>query len=103
MNRLAACRITLASGGDDDGYARTTDVKPFNDFIAWTANKSNGTRSFWPGAIKLTQEFYYTLTEHPVPLERKDLAALKHSALALDIYTFLAERLWRIRACLNRK
>lgn len=96
MNRLAACRMTLATGDEDDGFARTTDLKPFKDFIAWTANKSEGARSFWPAGIKLSAEMYETLISHPVPLEKKDLAALKHSALALDIYTFLAERLWRI-------
>jgi len=36
------------------------------------------------------------MLEFAVPLDSRALAALKHSALALDIYTWLAHRLCRI-------
>lgn len=50
----------------------------------------------WPGVLELSHEFYETLTNHAVPLDYRALAALQHSALALDIYTWLAHRLCRI-------
>jgi len=37
------------------------------------------------------------LTEFAVPLDARALAALKHSALALDVYTWLAHRLLRVK------
>jgi len=45
----------------------------------------------------LSEDFFDTLTRHAVPLDYRALAALKHSALALDIYTWLAHRLQRVR------
>jgi hypothetical protein len=40
--------------------------------------------------IELTPKFFASLTEFAVPLDARALAALKHSALALDVYTWLA-------------
>ncbi|MBM3571417.1 MAG: replication protein, partial [Alphaproteobacteria bacterium] len=53
--------------------------------------------TLWPGELELTGEFYDTLREHAVPLDHRALAALAHSALAIDIYTWLAHRLHRVR------
>ena len=47
--------------------------------------------------MTLSNEFYETLREHAVPLDNRAVAALTHSALALDIYTWLAHRLCRVR------
>jgi hypothetical protein len=46
--------------------------------------------------LELSPDFYDTLREHAVPLDYRALGALKHSALALDIYTWLAHRLCRV-------
>jgi hypothetical protein len=53
-------------------------------------------RTLWPGSLELSPDFYETLTLHAVPLDYRAISALKHSALALDIYTWLAHRLCRI-------
>jgi hypothetical protein len=45
----------------------------------------------------LSQRFFETLTEHAVPLDANAIATLKHSALAIDAYTWLAHRLCRVR------
>ena len=42
------------------------------------------------------REFFDTLARHAVPLDYRAISALKHSALALDVYTWLAHRLCRI-------
>jgi len=47
--------------------------------------------------IELTPKFFASLTEFAVPLDPRALAALKHSALALDVYTWLAHRLLRVK------
>ena len=46
--------------------------------------------------LELSKDFCDTLADHAVPLDYRALAALKHSALALDIYTWLAHRLCRV-------
>lgn len=93
MQALAACRLTL--GMHDAGRVVTKDAKPFNRFEAWL--QQDGTQhSLWPGRLELTPDFYETLRTHAVPLDYRALAALKHSALALDVYTWLAHRLRRV-------
>jgi len=92
MNALAACRLTL--GYSVSGQAVTIDAKPFRRFEAWLSPSDRQT-SLWPGELELSEEFYTTLTSHAVPLDYRAIAALKHSALALDIYSWLAHRLHR--------
>ena len=50
----------------------------------------------WPGVLTLSTPFFETMLEYAVPLDHRALSALKHSALALDVYSWLAHRLYRI-------
>ena len=93
MKYLAACRLTL--GMAYDNQAVTVDAKPFSRFAAWIDNTGEQP-GLWPAELTLSNEFYETLREHAVPLDNFAVAALTHSALALDIYTWLAHRLCRV-------
>jgi hypothetical protein len=94
MEALAASRLTL--GLSSNGRALTVNTQPISRFEAWL-HPTGEQRSLWPGTLELSQEFYDTLTAHAVPLDHRALAALKHSALALDVYSWLAHRLCRVR------
>lgn len=94
MEALAACRLTL--GMQEEGRVVTVDAKPIKRFEAWL-HTDGFQRSLWPGVIELSEDFFNTLSEHAVPLDHRALAALRHSALALDVYTWLAHRLCRVR------
>ena len=94
MEALAACRINLGMSLPDRDI--TINTQPINRFEAWLVNHGPE-RPLWPGVLDLSQEFFDTLTAHAVPLDHRALAALKHSSLALDIYTWLAHRLCRIK------
>lgn len=102
MTALAACTLRLGRvetrniAGQDRDFAVTLEAKPFRQFSAWIDN-SGDQPSLWPTEIELTPEFFAALTETAVPLKPAALAQLSHSALALDIYTWLAHRLWRVR------
>jgi Plasmid encoded RepA protein len=50
----------------------------------------------WPSTIQLSHDYFVSLQEHAVPLNEADLAALAHSAMALDLYAWLAQRLHRV-------
>jgi hypothetical protein len=54
----------------------------------------------WNRELELSDFFYASLVTHKnsVPMDSRALIALKDSALALDIYFFLVERLHRISA-----
>jgi hypothetical protein len=102
MTALAACTLRLGRvdtrviAGQSRDFAVTIDAKPFRQFEAWIDN-SGDQPSLWPTAIELTPEFFAAIRETAVPLAPAALAQLSHSALALDIYTWLAHRLWRVR------
>lgn len=93
MNALASCRLTLGYASGET--AVTIDAKPFKRFEAWL-NPTDKQSTLWPGELELTDDFYETLTAHAVPLDYRAIGSLKHSALALDVYSWLAHRLHRI-------
>jgi Plasmid encoded RepA protein len=53
-------------------------------------------RVLWPSAVRLSNEYFESLQQHAVPLNEADLASLAHTAIGLDIYAWLAQRLHRI-------
>lgn len=102
MTALAVCTLRLGRvetrtiGGAEKDFAVTLDAKPFRQFEAWLDSRGDQP-TLWPTEIELTQEFYDSLAESAVPLEHGAIAKLTHSALALDLYTWLAHRLYRVR------
>ena len=56
-----------------------------------------GQGQLWPDELRVSEQFMETLLEHAVPLNRFAIRQLSGSALALDVYTWLAHRLCRIR------
>lgn len=93
MQALAACRMTL---GFNEGEKHiTVDAKPISRFEAWfTANDDE--QAIWPAELRLSQEYFESLQKHAVPLDARACGALAHSAMALDIYSFLARRLYTL-------
>jgi hypothetical protein len=94
IESLAACRLTL--GLFAEGRVVTKKADPIERFEAWL-QIDGSQHTLWPGVLELSQNFYDTLATHAVPLDYRALSALKHSALALDVYTWLAHRLWRVK------
>lgn len=90
MHALAACRLQLGFKG------RTFNGQPVEQFDAWLSNEDLRQRSLWPGIMVLSEGYFNSLMDSAVPLDNRALHALKGSALALDIYTWLAHRLHRI-------
>ena len=94
MEALAGCRMTIGMSTPTKDI--TIDTKPVERFEAWL-NHDETQATMWPGVLELSPKFYETLTAHAMPLDPRALGALKSSALALDIYTMLANRLCRVR------
>ena len=90
MHALAACRLQLGYRG------RTFNGQAVEQFDAWMTNRNTRQRSLWPGLIVLTEHFYSSLLKGAVPLDLRALQVLKGSSLALDVYAWLAYRLYRI-------
>lgn len=58
--------------------------------------KTEGQRVLWPSTVQLDSDYFASLQKHAVPLDERAVASLAHSAMALDIYAWLAQRLHRI-------
>ena len=93
LGRLAACSIRL--GMVRDGQAITVQSQIVTAFSMWL-EKDERQRVLWPATIRLSTDYFESLQRHAVPLDEHHLAALSHSAMALDVYAWLAQRLHRI-------
>jgi hypothetical protein len=97
LRRLATAIIRLAIVSDmpDGKELRQTNTPLVTGFNLWFP-KDERQRVLWNSTVRLSQEYFDDLKKHAVPLREADLAALAYSALALDIYAWLAQRLHRI-------
>lgn len=93
LARLAASRVTF--GTITDGQALTVNSQIVTAFNLWFP-KEDGQRVLWPSTVRLSPEYFESLTKHAVPLDERALAVLSGSAMALDVYAWLAQRLHRI-------
>jgi hypothetical protein len=93
LTRLSAALIRLAYARGD--HTHQIDTKVVTAFDLWL-EKDERQRVLWPSTIQLSLDYFNSLREHAVPLNEADLAALAHSALGIDLYSWLAQRLHRI-------
>lgn len=89
IQALSSCSMTL--GFNASGMANTFNGQPIKHFEA-----KFGHESLWPEKIILSDEYFRSLEDRAVPLDIRAFTALSGSALALDIYCWLAQRLHRI-------
>ena len=77
-----------------------SNAPPIDGFEAWTVDEG-GQQALWPAEIELNRKFFESLKMHAAPIDMRAYRALAHSALAQDIYTWLAHRLPRLDRGLN--
>jgi hypothetical protein len=97
LRRLATSSIRLGIALPDEGIAATRKLEIVTEFDVWFT-KNDRQRVLWPSYVELSREYFDSLQDHAVPLDEHHIAALSHSALALDIYAWLSQRLHRIPA-----
>jgi Plasmid encoded RepA protein len=72
-----------------------TNEQIIRNFTLWP-EKDERQRVLWQTEIQFSVEYFESLLQHAIPLDEHDLAALAHSALAIDVYSWLAQRLHRV-------
>jgi hypothetical protein len=90
LARLSAADFRI--GYTDGVVATTIKATIIQDFELWVEKA----REVWPMTVRFSDRYFDSLTKHAVPLDERAIAALSHSAMALDIYGWLAQRLHRI-------
>jgi hypothetical protein len=93
LSRLSAATIRLAVTRDDRAFQINTQI--VTAFDLWFP-KDERQRVLWPSTVRLSEEYFQSLARHAVPLNEAAIAALSHSAMSLDVYAWLAQRLHRI-------
>jgi hypothetical protein len=93
LSRLSVAIVRLAMTRGDRAFQVNSQV--VTAFELWP-ELDGRQRVLWPSTIQLSRDYFDSLQEHAVPLNEADLAALAHSALALDLYCWLAQRLHRV-------
>jgi Plasmid encoded RepA protein len=93
LTRLSNAEIRLAMGHQERVLQINTHI--VTGFELWLP-KDERQRVLWPSIVRLSHEYFESLKHHAVPLNESDLGALAHTAMGLDLYTWLAQRLHRI-------
>jgi hypothetical protein len=97
LSALAAATFRMGiSTGEDT--ALQVDTKVVGAFDLWFRKDGEGQRVLWPQTLRLSLDYFDSLTRFAVPLDERAIAALAHSAVALDVYCWLAQRLHRVPA-----
>jgi hypothetical protein len=79
-----------------DRHSMVNPVPPIHKFDYWLPTGIHEV-SHWDGLITLHDDFFRCLMEGCMPLRAEAISALQNSPMALDIYSWLAFRLWRIK------
>jgi hypothetical protein len=94
LGSLAGSMIRLAVMQGDRPFQ--IDTKIVTAFDLWFP-KDDRQRVLWPSVVRLSFEYFESLQRHAVPLDERAIAALSHSAMGLDVYCWLAQRLHRVQ------
>jgi Plasmid encoded RepA protein len=94
LTRLLRANISIDFIAAED---RTipANIKIASRFELWFP-KDERQRVLWPTTMELSLDYFESLQKHAVPLDERALLALSHSAMGLDIYCWLAQRLHRV-------
>lgn len=93
LTRLAACDFRM--GRSDTDHSVTVQGHILSGLKLWTPQAAHE-RTLWPTQVQFSQEYFQSLSEHAVPLNEVAVSRLAHSAMGLDLYAWLAQRLHRI-------
>ena len=64
----------------------------------WWDPKRPDEPMLWESKIRLGEDFFNEIIQHPVPIDMNTLTALKRSSLGLDLYLWLVYRTFPLRA-----
>lgn len=95
LHKLVSCRISFIyeEGNQIRGSRSSRDMLLAEDVVTWWDFSNPEERSILECHIVLSEAFYEAATRNPVPFDFRALVALKHSPLAIDLYTWAT---WRV-------
>ena len=95
LTRLSASDFRIGTSQEDRSITLKGSI--VEGFELWTPRDSKQ-RVLWPTTVQFSARYFESLMKHAVPLNEAAVARLSHNAMALDVYTWLAQRLHRVDA-----
>lgn len=84
--------VTEGEAGARRGSSAWLDMQVAPKGMFWWDEKHPEQPALWGSWIELSAEFFKAITDAPVPLDYRAIAALKRSPLALDVYAWAVYR-----------
>jgi hypothetical protein len=94
IHNLAAARIMLGVWTDDRARQVNTQIADAIDF--WL-ERDRRQRTLWQPMMRVSERYAEAIREHCVPHDMRALVGLYENTRAMDIYTWLAYRLPRVK------
>ena len=99
MDRLFSATVSLIY--EDDGVKARVSSLVADRAVFWWNPKRPDDPSLWDSNIRLGEDFFNEIIQHPVPLDMNILKALKRSSLGLDLYLWLTYRTFTLQCPLR--
>ena len=99
MRRLFNAHVQLVYK-DKHGEANVSSSVADRSEFWWNERKPDE-RVLWESKIRLGEDFFNEIIQHPVPLDMNTLKALTRCALGLDLYLWLVYRTFALRVSLR--
>ena len=96
MRRLFSATVQLVYE-DEHGEARVSSSVADRTELWWNERKPDKP-VLWDSKIRLGENFFNEIIQHPVPIDMNTLTALKRCSLGLDLYLWLVYRTFPLRA-----
>jgi hypothetical protein len=94
LRRLSVAVIRMAHVVE--GRTRQVNAQIVEGMDMW-ATSDPRQRMLWQDTVLLSERFFRSVRDHAVPLDDRAVAELSNNPTALDVYAWLAARLWRVR------
>lgn len=98
MRSLAAAHISISEyGTSGDGWGERSRDMPLTEGLQlWLNGASDGHPALWGSTVVLTDQFFESIIDAPLPVYLEDLRALGGSSMRHDIYLWLVYRLYKL-------
>ena len=95
LKRLFEARISYRWRGGKEGRARKS-IEITSEEVLWGSEEDPAQNSLFRSYIVLGDAFFRDIVTNPIPVKLEALRLLKQSPLALDLYTWLTFRVFRL-------
>ena len=96
MDRLFHAQVSLIYE-DDQGKESASSLVADRVKLWWNFKRPDE-NTLWESKIRLSEDFFNEIINHPVPLDMNTLTALKRSSLGLDLYLWLTYRIFTLQS-----